>query len=76
LLSTAKRFGQEEDIEDDGAAIVLQVPLKHQDIASSISATRETTSRELAYLERQGLISRDQSIITLLDLQKLRSHLS
>jgi CRP/FNR family cyclic AMP-dependent transcriptional regulator len=73
LLSTAQRFGQEEE---DDRAIVLQVPLKHQDIASSISATRETTSRELAYLERQGLISRDQSIITLIDAQKLRSHLS
>lgn len=76
LLSTAKRFGEEEvDDSDDGEAVVLNVPLKHQDIASSISATRETTSRELAYLERQGLISRDQSIITLLDLPKLRSHL-
>jgi CRP/FNR family transcriptional regulator len=74
LLSTAKRFGEEE-LDDDGA-VILQVPLKHQDIASSISATRETTSRELAYLERQGLIARDQSIITLLDIQKLRSHLS
>lgn len=78
LLSTAKRFGEEEEEEDedDGAAVILQVPLKHQDIASSISATRETTSRELAYLERQGLISRDQSIVTLLDVPKLRSHLS
>jgi len=76
LLSTAKRFGEEEaDDGDDGEAVVLNVPLKHQDIASSISATRETTSRELAYLERQGLISRDQSIITLLDVPKLRSHL-
>jgi CRP-like cAMP-binding protein len=75
LLSTAKRFGTEEPDDDDNV-IVLNVPLKHQDIASSISATRETTSRELAYLERQGLISRDQSIITLLNVQKLRSHLS
>jgi CRP/FNR family cyclic AMP-dependent transcriptional regulator len=76
LLSTAKRFGEEDEELDDSAAVVLQVPLKHQDIASSISATRETTSRELAYLERQGLISRDQSIVTLLDIAKLRSHLS
>ena len=74
LLSTAKRFGEEE--MDDDEAVILKVPLKHQDIASSISATRETTSRELAYLERQGLIARDQSIITLLDVKKLRSHLS
>lgn len=71
LLTTAKRFGQ-----PTGNHVVLEVPLKHQDIASSISATRETTSRELAILERQGLISRDkQSIITLCDIEKLASFL-
>jgi CRP/FNR family cyclic AMP-dependent transcriptional regulator len=74
LLTTARRFGEHQD---DNNEIVLAVPLKHQDIASSISATRETTSRELATLERQGLISRDkQSIITLLDVEKLHSYLS
>jgi len=73
LLTTARRFGEHQD----GNEIVLAVPLKHQDIASSISATRETTSRELATLERQGLISRDkQSIITLCDVERLHSYLS
>lgn len=72
LLSTAKRFGEHES-----NTIILNVPLRHQDIASSISATRETASRELAILERQGLISRDkQSIITLCDIDKLRHYLS
>jgi CRP/FNR family cyclic AMP-dependent transcriptional regulator len=74
LLSTARRFGTDEEIDHE-AAVVINVPLKHQDIASSISATRETTSRELAYLERQHLISREQSIITLLDVKKLRNYL-
>jgi CRP/FNR family transcriptional regulator, cyclic AMP receptor protein len=75
LLSTARRFGDEDDSPEDNS-VVLKVPLKHQDIASSISATRETTSRELAYLERQKLIAREQqSIITLLDVKKLRSYL-
>ncbi len=75
LLSTARRFGADEQ-DDHENTVVLDVPLKHQDIASSISATRETTSRELAYLERQHLISREQSIITLLDVKRLRSYLS
>jgi CRP/FNR family transcriptional regulator len=71
LLTNAKRFGKQVK-----NGIVLDVPLRHQDIASSISATRETTSRELAVLERQGLIARDkQSIITLCDVEKLRDHL-
>jgi CRP/FNR family cyclic AMP-dependent transcriptional regulator len=71
LLSTGRRFGKQTK-----SGIVLDVPLRHQDIASSISATRETASRELAVLERQGLIARDkQSIITICDVQKLRSYL-
>jgi CRP/FNR family transcriptional regulator len=71
LLSTSRRFGKQTE---DG--LVLDVPLRHQDVASSISATRETTSREFAILERQGLIARDkQSMITLLDVAKLRDYL-
>ncbi len=71
LLTTARRFGKQTK-----NGIVLDVPLRHQDIASSISATRETASRELAVLERQGLIARDkQSVITICDIQKLRSYL-
>jgi CRP/FNR family cyclic AMP-dependent transcriptional regulator len=71
LLTAARRFGRET--RDGGVA--LQVPLRHQDIASSISATRETTGRELSALERQGLVSSSQSIITLKDINKLRKFL-
>jgi len=68
LLTTAKRFGEKGA---DGTRIA--VPLKHQDIASSISATRETTSRALAELERRGQIKSESSCITLLDETALRS---
>lgn len=71
LITTAKRFGKQGK-----NGIVLDVPLRHQDIASSISATRETASRELAALERLGLITRDkQSIVTIKDLDRLRGYL-
>lgn len=70
LLHTARRFGE---VTKDGT--ILHVPLRHQDIASSISATRETTSRELSALERAGLLDSKQSIITLKNLDKLRSYL-
>ncbi len=71
LLSTARRFGADRTTN----TIIIDVPLRHQDIASSISATRETTGRELAALERKGLLKTEQSIITLLDIEGLRQHL-
>lgn len=70
LLGLVERFGQQTP---DG--ILLDVPLRHQDIASSISATRETTSRELTVLERQGLLTRKQFHITIINEQKLRQYL-
>ncbi len=70
LLTIAQRFG-----EADGKQVHITVPLRHQDIASSINATRETTSRELSTLERRGLISSHQSLITLLDEKALEEQL-
>lgn len=71
LLTMSDRFGRKAN-----QGVMLDVPLRHQDIASSISAVRETTSRELAYLERQGLLLRDrQSYFILPDIEKLRSYL-
>ena len=68
LLTMAKRFGE----KTDNAAIKINVPLKHQDIASSINSSRETTSRELGALERKGLVSSKHTIITLKKPQALR----
>jgi len=65
------RFGK---TASDGT-VVIDVPLRQQDIASSINATRETTSREMTYLEKHGLLQNHQSIIKLLDLEKLNSYI-
>jgi CRP-like cAMP-binding protein len=70
LLTMASRFGEESSKE-----IIINVPLKHQDIASSINASRETASRELAFLERKGLISNKQSYITIKDEEGLKNFL-
>lgn len=70
LLTTAERFGKKTP-----QGLRIEVPLKHQDIASSISATRETTSRALAELERKGALKSEQSFITLLDEPGLRNFL-
>ncbi len=68
LLTLGTRFGKKTP---DG--VVLEVPLRHQDIASSINATRETTSRELAVLERKGLITNKRYLIVLKDIKALKT---
>jgi CRP/FNR family transcriptional regulator len=70
LLTTAARFGTKVE-----KGILIEVPLRHQDIASSINSSRETTSREMAYLERRGLVCDEQFFITLLDINKLKNYL-
>jgi CRP/FNR family cyclic AMP-dependent transcriptional regulator len=70
LLSMAGRFGRKTA---DGT--LIDIPLKHQDIASSINSSRETTSRELSGLERKGLISSKQSRITIKNKRALKAFL-
>ena len=71
LLTTAARFG-----EKTSKGILINSPLKQQDIASSISATRETTSRSLAALQNNRIIRIEQSIITILDEDALNNIVS
>lgn len=70
LLTHANRFGRQVD---DG--ILIDVPLRHQDIASSISATRETTGRAISALEQKGFLKSASSYITLCDVEALRKYL-
>lgn len=70
LLTMSRRFGEQKP-----EGLLIAVPLRHQDIASSVNATRETTSRELSGLERKGLISNKQSLIILKDIDALKKHL-
>lgn len=71
LINMGQRFGKQMD---DGS-ILIEVPLKHQDIASSVNASRETTSREISALERKGLLENKQSYILLKDLKALNHYL-
>jgi CRP-like cAMP-binding protein len=70
LLTMAGRFGEKSP---DG--ILINVPLRHQDIASSINASRETASRELAFLERKNLVANKQSYIRIKNIKALRDFL-
>lgn len=70
LLTMSQRFGKQTE-----NGLLIEVPLRHQDIASSINATRETTSRELSALERKGLLENKQSFTLLKDIEALKKHL-
>ncbi len=70
LLIMSDRFG----VKSNGH-LKLDVPLKQQDIASSINATRETTGRELANLARRGLITNDHGFIIIKKKQAMRDFL-
>lgn len=59
LLTMSNRFGKKHR---DGS-VTIEVPLRQQDIASSINASRETTSRELTALDKKGYISTNGEII-------------
>jgi CRP-like cAMP-binding protein len=71
LLTMSNRFSTKDTEE----GLMIEVPLRHQDIASSINASRETTSRELSSLERKGLLTSRQSFIILKDLAGLRKYI-
>jgi CRP/FNR family cyclic AMP-dependent transcriptional regulator len=71
LLTTSERFGKQTE-----NGLLIEVPLRHQDIASSVNATRETTSRELSALERKGLLENKQSFTLLKDVEALKKHLA
>lgn len=68
LLGMADRFGVQTP-----EGLLIQAPLRHQDIASSISATRETTSRTLSELEHKGILSNGQSLIYIRDTDALNA---
>ena len=70
LLTMSRRFGKPTE-----NGLLINVALRHQDIASSINATRETTSREISALERKGLMINHSSYIVLTDIKALRKYL-
>lgn len=71
LLMMSARFGRPV-----AEGMLIDVPLRRQDVASSINASRETIGREFAILERQNLVATRQMYITLLDTERLHKVLA
>lgn len=70
LLFLGHYFGKQQ-----GSTIKIILPLTYQDFADSLNITRDTANKALLALVKQGVISREKQLITLLDLSKLQSYI-
>jgi len=71
LIYLAQRFGKPH-----GSAILIDAPITHQDISDSINMSRETASRALELLFKEGLVGQEDHSFTILDSVKLKNALS
>lgn len=71
LLYLSERFGVRS-----GTEVLIDAPITHQDIADSINMTRETASRALELLFKEGLMGQKDHLFTVLDVHKLRNALN
>lgn len=70
LLVLAARFGAETK---DG--VVIEIPLTHRDLSDTMSMARETVTREMEILRREGYIAPKGQRITVSDIGALREEL-
>ena len=71
LLDLATRFGSHLD-----KGVVIEAPITHQDIADSINMTRETASRVIEQLTKDGLVAQIDHLFVIKDEHKLQAELS
>ncbi len=71
LFTMSRRFGVQTD-----EGIKIELPLRHQDIASSVNSSRETTSREIGALTKKGLIEHKRSYILLKNPAELQKYIN
>ena len=57
-------------VRDDNTAVIRPAPL-HVDIASRAGTTRESVTRALSELARQGIIRRESDALVVLDIERL-----
>lgn len=70
LIYLAKRFGKPHGYE-----IMIDAPITHQDIADSICMNRETASRALGQLFKEGLLTQKDHFFSVVDISKMQATL-
>lgn len=68
LLNLAQKFGVK-----DKHGIRINIKLTHEEIASMIGATRESTTKSLNELKKLGIIQVEKKKIVITDVEKLKS---
>ena len=68
LVALADRFGTTQS----NGSVVIEAPMRHQDIAASTNCSRETASRELSKLEKKGFITSQDGRIIVKDLDAIK----
>lgn len=71
LLFLGSRFGTKQD-----DSLTIDAPITHEHFANSINLARESVSRELEKLEREGLLYRSDNRLVLTDAPALAARLS
>lgn len=71
LLDLATRFGKQV-----GHNTVIKAPITHQDIADSTNMTRETASRAIELLTKDGLLAQENHFFVIKNESKLQAELS
>ncbi len=70
LLDLATRFGKKK-----GTGTVIKAPITHQDIADSTNMARETASRAIEQLTKDGLIVQKNHLFVIKDEKKMQAEL-
>lgn len=68
LLFLAGRFGKKHK-----NGFIIDAPITHQHIAESINLARETVSREIEKMEREGMITHQKRRLVLTGIKQLES---
>ncbi len=68
LIYLTERFGK-----TSGKKILINAPITHQDIADSINMSRETASRTLELLFKEGLMGQNRHLFTVKNIDKLQA---
>lgn len=68
ILFLAGRFGKKQ-----AKTFIIEAPITHQHIAESINLARETVSREIEKLERDGILSHQKRRLVINDVEKLEA---